>query len=273
MNNLEFVQALRSGKHVYGTLIVSTAPKWPDVVASLGLDFVFIDTEHIALDRSQVSQMCIKYQSLGLPPLVRIPSPDPYEASMALDGGACGIVAPYVETPEQVMQLVGAVKYKPLKGIKLQKILMNKHDIEPELLKYLNRHNSAKACIVNIESIPAMEALDEILSVEGLDAILIGPHDLSCSLGIPEQYNNPKFHNAIEIIVGKARAKNIGAGIHVTYPAGFENEKQWAKQGANLIIHSADIIAFQLTMRNEIRAIKETLNNSTNSQSLKNINI
>ncbi len=109
MNDIEFIQALRSGKHVFGTLIISTAPKWPSVVATLGLDFVFIDTEHIALDRSQVSQMCNIYRGIGLVPVVRIPSPDPYEASMFLDGGACGIIAPYIETPEQVRQLVGAV--------------------------------------------------------------------------------------------------------------------------------------------------------------------
>jgi 2-keto-3-deoxy-L-rhamnonate aldolase RhmA len=234
------------------------------------LDFVFIDTEHIALDRSQVSQMC---KSLGLVPVVRIPSPDPFEASMALDGGACGIIAPYIETPEQVRQLVGAVKYKPLKGARLQKLLMNNQTIEPALLKYTNEHNSCNALIVNIESVPAMEALDEILAVDGLDAVLIGPHDLSCSLGIPEQYNNPKFHKAVETIIGKARSKNIGGGIHVTYSAGFDKEIEWAKKGANLIIHSADFIAFQLTMSREITAIKEALGSINQKSFLKNTNV
>ena len=273
MNNLEFVQALRSGKHVYGTLIVSTAPKWPGVVAGLGLDFVFIDMEHIALDRTQVSQLCNIYKCLGLNPVVRITSPDPYEASVALDGGAGGVIAPYVETVEQVKQLVGAVKYKPLKGKRLQKLLNKEESVEPELQQYLIKHNSANACIVNIESIPAMEALDEILAVEGIDAVLIGPHDLSCSLGIPEQYDNPEFHDTVEKIIGTARAKNIGAGIHVTYPAGFEIERQWAKKGANLIVHSADIIAFQTTMRTEINEIKKAVSGQNEMQSMQNINI
>lgn len=264
---------MRSGKHVFGTLIISAAPKWPGVVAALGLDFVFIDTEHIALDRSQVSQMCNSYRGLGLPPVVRIPSPDPYEACMALDGGAAGIIAPYVETPEQVRQLVGAVKYKPLKGVRLQQLLENTKTTETELLKYLNKNNSGNALIVNIESVPAMNALDEILAVDGLDAILIGPHDLSCSLGIPEQYDNPKFHKAVESIIRKARSKNIGAGIHVTYPSGFEKEIEWAQQGANLIIHSADIIAFQFSMSREINTIKEALSNRQAGPSLKNTNI
>jgi len=273
MNNSEFVQALRTGKHVVGTLIVSTAPKWPSVVATLNLDFVFIDTEHIALDRSQVSQMCHSYQNLGLPPIVRIPSPDPYAASMALDGGAAGIVAPYVETPEQVLDLVGAVKYRPLKGRKLQEILENRSRIEPGLSEYTSARNGNNAVIVNIESVPAVEALDEILNVEGLDAVLIGPHDLSCSLGIPEQYTHPKFYRAVETIIEKARAKNIGAGIHVTFQSGFEDEKIWAMKGANLIVHSADIIAFQLAMRNEIDAIREALSGLNSEETLRNINI
>jgi 4-hydroxy-2-oxoheptanedioate aldolase len=273
MNTTDFVKALRSGKHLFGTLIVSPAPKWPGVVATLGLDFVFIDTEHIALDRSQVSQMCNSYQNLGLLPVVRIPSPDPYAAAMMLDGGACGIVAPYVETADQVRQLVGAVKYRPLKGEKLQEILAKRQTIEPELLKYLNERNSGNACIVNIESVPALESLDKILEVEGLDAVLIGPHDLSCSMGLPERYDDPKFHKAVEEIIKRARARNIGAGIHVTYPSGFEKEKQWAQTGANLIIHSADIIAFQTTMRYEIDAIKTALIKGDARQSLEDINI
>ena len=271
MKDTEFVNALHSGKHVFGTLILSTAPKWPGIVATLGLDFVFIDTEHIALDRSQVSQMCNSYRFLGLPPLVRIPSPDPYAAAIMLDGGASGVIAPYVETPEEVQQLAGAVKFKPLKGKRLQNFLKGRQDLEPPLMEYIQEHNAGNALIINIESVPAMEALDEILSIEGVDAILIGPHDLSCSLGIPEQYDHPRFHQAVETIIGKARSRNIGAGIHVTYPSGFEKEKEWAKAGANLIIHSADIIAFQTAMLREIDALKSSLTTDSNSQSINTI--
>ncbi|MHC4117119.1 MAG: HpcH/HpaI aldolase family protein [Planctomycetota bacterium] len=79
-------QRLIAGDTLFGTLIVSPSPRWPDVVRGCGLDFVFIDTEHIALDRADLSWMCQTYAALGLPPLVRIPSPDPYAAGMALGG-------------------------------------------------------------------------------------------------------------------------------------------------------------------------------------------
>lgn len=272
MENIAFVNSLRSGKKVFGTLITVHAPKWPEAVAAIGLDFVFIDMEHVALDRTQVSYMCRAYQALDLAPIVRIPSPDPYEASKMLDGGACAIVAPYIEDPEQVRQLVGAVKYKPLKGKKLQEALNSNTSLESELLDYVREHNAGKALIVNIESVPAMEALDEILEVEGLDAILIGPHDLSCSLGIPEQYQNEKFIQAVEETISKGIQKGIGVGIHVTYHSGLQQEIAWAQNGVNLIIHSADIIAFQNAMHNEINAFKSTLDH-VDLKALKNMNI
>ena len=259
MNGKDLAQALKTGKHVYGTLIVSPSPFWPKVVASLGLDFVFIDTEHIPMDREKVSWMCQSYRALNLAPIVRIPSPDPYRASMVLDGGAAGIIAPYIETAAQVRALAGAVKHKPLKGKRLQDLLQKSQAVEPDLSDYLAQQNASSVLIVNIESVPAMEALDDIVAVEGLDAVLVGPHDLSCSLGIPEQYEHPKFLEAVDTIIHKARQQGIGAGMHMIYPAGFEQEIRWAQQGANLILHSADLIAFKETMVREINNIKMSL--------------
>ena len=117
MNGLEFRKALRGRARVYGTLVVSPSPHWPAAVKAADLDFVFIDTEHIAQDRKELAWMCQAYRALEIAPIVRIPAPDPYQASMVLDGGACGVVAPYVETVEQVQKLVGAVKFCPLKGL------------------------------------------------------------------------------------------------------------------------------------------------------------
>ena len=128
-----------------------------------GLDFVFIDTEHIALDRAQLSWMCQTYSALGLPPLVRIPSPDPYAATMVLDGGAAGVVAPYIETAEQVQALRGAVKMRPIKGQKLKQMLGGAK-AEPELEAYIEKGANERLLIVNIESTHAMAALDDILT-------------------------------------------------------------------------------------------------------------
>jgi len=253
MTAAELAQALRHDRPVFGTLIVSPSPRWPEVVRGCGLDFVFIDTEHIALDRAELSWMCQTYAALGLPPLVRIPAPDPYAATMVLDGGAAGVIAPYVESVEQVQALRGAVKLRPIKGQRLQQMLDGAAP-EPELRAYLQQGAASRLLIVNIESVPAMDALDDILAVPGLDAVLIGPHDLSCSLGIPEQWDHPKFLAACETIFRKARAANIGAGIH--FWGDVSQQTRFLKLGANMLIHSADISIFQKHLRLELEAIR-----------------
>src|SRR3954464_1568314 len=245
--------ALKAGSRVYGTLIVSDSPRWPSTVAQIGLDFVFIDTEHVALDRQPLAWMCQTYAALGLPPIVRIPSPDPFAATMALDGGAAGVVAPYVETVDQVKALVGAIKLRPIKGARLEAVLAGREQFEPELARYQRERYADNLLVINIESRPALENLDALLAVEGVDAVLIGPHDLSSSLGVPERYDAPEFEAAVRTITQKARARGIGAGIHSWM--GGEREIAWAKAGMNYFIHSADITAMNAAIAAEGRGI------------------
>jgi len=254
MTPAELRKRLQSGETSFGTLIVSPSPRWPEVVKTCGLDFVFIDTEHIALDRFELSWMCQTYAALGLPPLVRIPSPDPYAATMVLDGGAAGVIAPYVESAEQAQALRGAVKLRPIKGQKLQGMLAGA-EVEPDLETYVQDGAKDRLLVVNIESVPAMVALDEILAVPGLDAVLVGPHDLSCNLGLPEHYDHPDFLGACETIFLKACAAGVGAGIH--FWGEIAQQANLLKLGANLLIHSADITLFKKHLAADLQAIRQ----------------
>jgi len=255
MNARDLIRALRSGRRVYGTLIVSTSPHWPVAVKSTGADFVFIDTEHIAIDRTTLAWMCQTYRALGLAPIVRIPSPDPYLATAALDNGASGVLAPYVETPEQVRRLRGAIKLRPLKGQVLEEVLNGERELDPALSDYVRRRCAENLLLVNIESAPALAALDDILTVPDIDAVQVGPHDLSCSLGVPEQYGHPLFEEAIQTIIAKTRARQIGVGVH--YWWGMEDELRWVRAGANLIVHSGDIALFADTLRANLKRFRE----------------
>ena len=267
--NQQLRERLKQGSLVLGTLIVSPSPKWPEVVSQAELDFVFIDTEHIAIDRFELSWMCQTYSALGIPPLVRIPSVDPNAATMALDGGAAGIIAPYVETHEQVQALRGAVKKRPLKGKRLQDAL-DGADLEPKLEQYLNQAANQTLLIVNVESTPAIDNLAEILRVPDLDGVLIGPHDLSCSLGIPEQYDHPKFIDACEQIFRQARLSKVGAGIH--FWGDLKQQARFLELGANMLIHSADITLFQRALQHDLNVLR---NNETQAKqaAIKNLTI
>lgn len=257
MTGRDIIKALHEGRHVFSSALIAMSPLWPNIARQIGIDFVFVDTEHVPLDRQTLSWICQTYQAMGIPPVVRIPCNDPFEACKVLDAGAGGVIGPYVETADQVRGLVGAVKLRPLKGRRLEEALRDPNTLEPELRDYLEKRNGDKILIVNIESIPAIENLHEICSVPGLDAVLIGPHDLSCSLGIPEQYDHPRFDEAVRKILSTAREHNVGAGVH--FWLGLEQEITWAKAGGNLVMHASDIFTVTRQLKSEIETLRKSL--------------
>merc|ERR1712216_1018445 len=123
---------------------------------------------------------------------------------------------------------------------------------------FLRNRNKGNALVINIESVPAIENLDAILKVPDIDCLLIGPHDLSVSLGCPEDFKNPKFKEAICTIFSKARAAGVGAAIHMGVPKTWvpiEEEIDWITNcGCNVLIHSADIELFSATLRSDIES-------------------
>ena len=237
MTGQELREALHAGTRVYGTCLSNPSP-W-GIPRYRQLDFVFIDNEHCPLGREATMTLCQACKAQGIAPVVRIPVADPILAGMALDAGAQGIICPYMEEAGRVREVVGAVKYRPLKGRKLAELLRSRSGVDPETLRYLERWNRNNVLIINVESLPALGCLDDLLAVEGLDAVLIGPHDLSISLDLPEKYEDPAFIAAAERIIESARRAGLGAGIH--YWQSLERELHYARKGANLIIHSTDL--------------------------------
>lgn len=262
-NTATLLQKLKNGQNVYGTCFTSTAPMWPTVVKRAGLDFVFIDTEHIPLDRSELAKMCQIFRAMGITPIVRIPEPNPFLACQVIDGGALGVVAPYLESTSQIRELVGATKFRPLKGQKLYNYLNGVEKMSPTLQEYIANHNAANICIANIESVPAIERLDDLLSVEGLDAVFIGPHDLSVSLGLPEQYDHPDFEAAVRSIIHQTRAKGLSIGIHFSLEP--ERQIKWMKEGVNIVVHSFDVALFSQRLQYDINIIKKAAGDITNT--------
>jgi 4-hydroxy-2-oxoheptanedioate aldolase len=126
----------------------------------------------------------------------------------------------------------------------------------------LDKRNRDNLCIANIESVPAMENLDEILTVDGLDVVLIGPHDLSCSLGAPEQYDDPRFTESVREIIVKSRAVGVAAGIHMVYGT-LQQELAWAQLGANFLLHSGDAFLVERALRRDLQELRQGLGEET----------
>jgi 4-hydroxy-2-oxoheptanedioate aldolase len=237
MTGEQMREALRAGRRVYGSCL--TSPSLWTAARYTQLDFAFIDNEHAPLGRESTTALCQVFKARKIAPVVRIPLADPTLAGMALDAGAEGIICPYMEDPSLVQAMVGAVRYRPLKGRKLAEFLHAGTGVDPKTVQYLEQRNRNNILIINLESVPALHRLDELLAVPGLDAVLIGPHDLSISLDVPEQYEHPTFVAAAEQIIVKARAAGLGAGLH--YWENLDREVHYIRKGANLIVHSTDV--------------------------------
>ena len=260
---------LKRGERVYGSAFTSIAPSWALSLKKAALDFVFIDNEHISMNRADLARLCQLFKAYGITPVVRIPSPDAFLASQAIDAGAVGVIAPYLENVGQIRDLVGAVKFKPLKGEKLQRLLSGEEELSESMKEYITRFNEGNICIANIESVAAMERLDELLSVPGLDGVFIGPHDLSVSLGYPEQYDHPVFEAAVRKIIQVTRGKGLSIGVHFSLEP--ERQVRWAKEGANIIVHSFDIALFTQRLIHDMNIIRQGLGDVQESGSSGNM--
>jgi len=269
----EFRDTLRSGKSVYGTLLTSSSPRIFDSIISLGLDYVFLCTEHIFYNPDTLGWMCRAYKAAGINPVVRILKPDPFLATQALDAGAEAVLVPYIEKIEDVYELVGAVKYRPLKGKKLKRILSGEEKPSAELEIYLKNHNKNHTLLLNIESPAGVTNMEQFLSIKtvdgpGVDGIVIGPHDLSVSHDMPEKYLSKEFLDLSCEIIKKARTLGVAAGGHNGSRGTFDLQMEWAKAGANIIMHSSDIYLFADKFQDDlniIRALKSE--NMTTKQS------
>ncbi len=264
MTGNQFRKALHSGKSVYGTLITSSSPRMFDTVIRLRPDFVFLCTEHIFYNPDSLGWMCRAYRAAGINPVVRIASPDPYLAAQALDAGAGTILVPYAEDLERVAELVGAVKYRPLKGRRLKNILLGREKPDQRLAEYLRDYNSDSSLLLNIESPEGVRNMNDFFSLStpdgpGIDGIVIGPHDLSVSHDMPEQYGSSEFIELSCDIIRKARKAGVAAGGHTGSRQSLQLQLEWAMAGANIIIHSSDIFLFADRYNeemNQIRSVK-----------------
>jgi 4-hydroxy-2-oxoheptanedioate aldolase len=107
----------------------------------------------------------------------------------------------------------------------------------------------------------AVKNLEKLLNVDGLDAVIIGPHDLSINMGLPEQYDHPEFEKVVKEIIQKSRSKGIAAGIH--FPDNPDRQIKWMKEGVNFIMYSSDMLLFQKKLKEDINKIKKATGDDT----------
>lgn len=260
----ELREALQSGKRVYGMSLEGYGqPRWPRFFADLNvIDYVFMDSEHSPNNRETIAWAAQCYAAYGIAPLLRISEISASQATMGLDAGAHGIIVPYVETLAHVKSMVGAVKYRPLKGKALENVLATGIFPSDHTRSYLPEYNENAFLVIMIESPTGIKNLPEMLEFGGVDAVLIGPHDLSISLGMPEQYDHPEFIAAVEQIIATCQQYHVAVGMHVNFGT-LEQVIAWVQRGFNFVTIRGDTLYIARGAQHELSTIKEVVDGKT----------
>ena len=256
MRGNELRQALAQKQHVFGIAVEGYGqPRWPRFFANIGLDYVFLDSEHTPQNRETIAWAMQAYAANNIAQLLRIPEPSPTQAAMALDAGAHGVIVPYVETIKEIKSLVGAVKYRPLKGQALKHAIESGQFPNHETQTYLDHFNSDTVLVIMIESPTGVSNLPDMLNIGGVDAVLMGPHDLSVSHGVPEQYDHPIFVRAVQQVIATCHAHEVSVGIHFVNGV-MERAAEWMGWGCNLICQRSDTLFVARGAQQELHELR-----------------
>ncbi len=208
--------ALKSGKTQYGcNLGQLRSQDVVKIVAAAGYNWSFVDMEHGGYDLETVQDICRIASTVNFAPIIRVPELTYAHVARALDVGSAGIMFPRVESPEVLREAISWTRFPPLgtRGFGLTPFHFEHRPLS--MTQQMDEVNSNTIVALQIETKRAFEAREELLSVDGIDAVMVGPSDLSISLGVPGEYDHPKMVETIEAIRDTCNAKGIAPGIHV----------------------------------------------------------
>jgi 2-keto-3-deoxy-L-rhamnonate aldolase RhmA len=247
-------ERLAKGEVVYGCgLQVYRAPEIPRAFAAAGFDYVFIDMEHGSFNLETAHDMIISCKLAGITPIVRVGEVQYTLCARLLDQGAQGIILPRVEDPKVLEAALSWLRFPPL-GIRGFGINPTMVDYEarsmPEIIEHQNRETLS---VVQFETVRAVERADELLSLKGLDVVMIGPADLSISLGIPGQFDNPLLIQTVDKVIERCNAHGVVPGIQTR---GVAMAKMWVERGMRFVGVAAEHVFLLEKCKEAVAALR-----------------
>ena len=250
MNRFEVIKAIRKNLHEGGLSIGSWMqipdPSIAEIMGQANYEWVAVDMEHGSISHSQLPNLFRALELGGTLPLVRIAEGTSQNCKQALDAGAGGVIVPMVETAEQLMLIRDSCCWPPAGA---RGVGFSRANLFGQFFERYSEEAQQPLLVAMIEHIRAVDNLDKILQVKGLDAILIGPYDLSASLGLTGQFEHTKFMSTMQLIKEKAFSANIPAGIHVVAPSREELTGR-ISEGYKFIAFSIDAVLFRFAVPN-----------------------
>lgn len=228
-----------------------------EIMAKSGFDWLVIDMEHTAIDEFDAQQMIQIISLAGCIPLVRVGKNDELIIKRVMDSGAHGVIVPMVNTREEAMKAVDAVKYPPKgkRGVGISRA--QQYGMGFQEYKEWAEKNSI--VIVQIEHIKGVENLSEIMSTDGVDGFIVGPYDLSASMGFPGCFDEQCVKDALKEVVLFINNSSKPGGFHVVH-SNEELLKQKIAEGYRFIAYGDDMVFFSEKIKAEEKKWKNFIN-------------
>ncbi len=221
------------GEAALGVFVPFPSPDVVEMCGYLGFDFVLLDAEHGPMSVESAAHLLRAAECAGIVPIVTVPSHSPQTIGRYLDIGALGLQVPQVNDRNEAEAIVRAVKYHP-RGLRgMARMRAGAYGLVGSLADYMEQANKETMVIASIENIEGIKHLPNIIDTEGIDIFLVGPHDLSQSMGVPGQIGTPLVKSAIDTIVTQVRGAGRAVGIYAPDAA---SARAYIAKGAQYII-------------------------------------
>jgi 2-dehydro-3-deoxyglucarate aldolase len=245
MDNL-LKKKLQSGVVTLGSWITLGHASIAEILASAGFDWLVVDMEHTTISIEQAGELIRVIDLCGIAPLVRLTSNDPDQIKRVMDAGAHGVVVPMVNSADDATRAIESTRYAPRgnRGVGLARA----QKFGAGFKDYLQWQQDGPVVIVQIEHKDALGQLESILSVPGVDGFIIGPYDLSCSMGMPGDFDRPEFKEAMALILSTGLRMGCPAGLHIVEPD-QSRLRDVIAEGYCFIAYSVDIRMLDVAAR------------------------
>jgi 2-keto-3-deoxy-L-rhamnonate aldolase RhmA len=254
VTNAQIKARLKAGTPVLGTWLSIPSTDIVEILCGAGIDFLTVDMEHSAITLTQAHELMRVASLMNVAPLVRLPSNDATLIKRVLDCGAAGIIIPMVNSAAEAAAAVAAVRYPPAGRRSVG--IARAQGYGPGFDDYVKRANRDLLVIPQIEHVHAVDNIDAILSVEGIDAFIIGPYDLSASLNLTGNLGHRRVQAALDRVLDAGRRHRVPAGFHFVDPE-VEPFVNRVREGFLMAAYSVDFLLIGKTFRRDITAIRQ----------------
>ena len=248
----DFRKRLKSGEKLIGTMVTLPTPSTAEILADIGFDWLFIDGEHgpLEIPGIQAILQAIGNKSAGI---VRVPAEDEAMIKRVLDVGAAGVIVPQVNSAEQAANVVRYSRYAPegSRGVGLARA----HGYGFNFQEYVENANDLISVIVQAEHVDAVDNIESITQVAGIDAVLLGPYDLSASLGKMGQVNDPVVVAAIDKVTSACHAANIPLGY---FGVSADAVRPYMDRGYSLVVGGVDTLFLNQAAHDMVHQLKNS---------------